>query len=98
MHGQTLGGSYQVIKQIGQGGFGVTFLAVDMQRVRNPQCIVKQLKPVASDPYTLREAKRLFDQEAQTLEELGNHDQIQDLHLHVSASLCLPFFPLPRLE
>ena len=76
MYGQMLGGRYQIIKHIGQGGFGVTFLAVDMQRVRNPQCIVKQLKPRASDPYTLREAKRLFDQEAQTLEELGNHDQI----------------------
>ncbi len=31
MHGQTLGGRYQIIKHIGQGGFGATFLAVDMQ-------------------------------------------------------------------
>ncbi len=53
-----------------------------MQRPGNPQCVVKQLKPLASDPYTLREAKRLFDQEAKTLEELGKHDQIPRLLAH----------------
>lgn len=58
MHGQTLGGRYQIIEQIGQGGFGITFLALDTQRPRNPQCVVKQLKPLASDPYILQLTKR----------------------------------------
>ncbi len=74
-----LGGRYQIITQLGQGGFGATFVAVDTQRPRNPQCVVKQLKPVATDPYTLQVAKRFFAQEAEILETLGTHDQIPQL-------------------
>ena len=74
-----LGGRYQIITQLAQGGFGTTFVAVDTQRPRNCQCVVKQLKPVATDPYTLQVAKRLFAQEAEMLETLGTHDQIPQL-------------------
>ena len=41
MHGQTLSGPGQNIKQLGQGGFGMTFLAMDMHLVSSPQYIVK---------------------------------------------------------
>ncbi len=78
----TLGGRYQILEQIGKGGFGVTFLAEDMQRPGNPKCVVKQFKPMATDPYTLKNAKRLFDNEAVTLEALGKHDQIPQLLAH----------------
>lgn len=82
MLGQKLGGRYHIIKQLGQGGFGTTYVAEDTQRPNNPECVVKQLKPVATDPYTLREAKRLFHQEAKILESLGNHNQIPRLLAH----------------
>jgi eukaryotic-like serine/threonine-protein kinase len=82
MLGQKLGGRYQIIKQLGQGGFGTTFIAEDTQRPNNPECVVKQLKPVTTDPYTLHEAKRLFDQEAKILESLGIHHQIPRLLAH----------------
>ncbi|MBW4633332.1 MAG: hypothetical protein KME30_15990 [Iphinoe sp. HA4291-MV1] len=87
MLGQTIRGRYRIIQQIGEGGFGVTFLALDIQRPRNPQCVVKQFKPVATDPYTLQHAKRLFDQEAEILEVLGNHDQIPRLLAHRTYAL-----------
>jgi serine/threonine-protein kinase len=82
MLGQKLGGRYQIIKQLGKGAFGTTFLAQDTQRPGNPECVVKLLKPVKRDFNTLREAKRFFDQEAKILEALGNHDQIPRLFAH----------------
>ncbi|QLE56216.1 serine/threonine-protein kinase [Nostoc sp. TCL26-01] len=79
MIGQILGGRYQILEQLGQGGFGVTFIAIDISRPGNPQCIVKQFKSMSTDPYSLTVAKRLFDTEAEKLEKLGNHDQIPRL-------------------
>jgi eukaryotic-like serine/threonine-protein kinase len=79
MIGQILGGRYQITAQLGQGGFGITYTAIDIGRPGNPQCIVKQFKPIYSNPYTLAIAKRLFDTEAEKLEKLGNHDQIPRL-------------------
>ncbi|MFN6484802.1 MAG: protein kinase domain-containing protein [Nostoc sp. DedQUE03] len=84
MIGQIIGGCYQILNQFGKGGFGVTFTAIDIRRPGNPQCIVKQFKPMSSDPNTLTIAKRLFDTEAEKLERLGHHDQIPRL---------LAFFP-----
>ncbi|MBW4447387.1 MAG: serine/threonine protein kinase [Spirirestis rafaelensis WJT71-NPBG6] len=82
MKGEKLGGRYQIISNLQRGGFGATFIAVDTQRPGNPKCVVKQLKPLATDPETLREAKRFFDQEAEILERLGKHDQIPQLLAH----------------
>ena len=80
--GQKLGGRYQILEKIGKGGFSVTYLAEDMQRPGNPQCVVKQFKPMSTDPYALREARRLFDKEAEILETLGNHNNIPRLLAH----------------
>jgi serine/threonine-protein kinase len=77
-----LGGRYQIVEQIGKGGFSSTFLALDMQRPGNPKCVVKQFKPMSTDPYTLREGRRLFDKEAEILEILGTHAQIPRLLAH----------------
>lgn len=82
MLGQKLGGRYQIVKYLGEGAFGVTFVAEDMQRPGNPQCLVKQFQPKNTDPHTLREARRLFDNEAKMLEKLGTHDQIPRLLAH----------------
>ena len=82
MLGQIVGGRYQILTQLGGGGFSTTFIAQDIQRPGNPQCVVKHFKPLSTDPYTLQEAKRLFHLEAATLERLGNHDQIPQLLAH----------------
>lgn len=79
MIGQILGGRYQILEQLGKGGFGVTFTAVDIGRPGNPHCVVKQFKPMSTDPYNLEVGKRLFVREAEKLEKLGNHDQIPRL-------------------
>lgn len=70
---------YKLIKVLGKGGFGRTYMARDQRRPGSPLCVVKQLKPASNDPEFIREARRLFATEAETLERLGNHDQIPQL-------------------
>jgi serine/threonine protein kinase len=77
-----LGGRYKIISELGAGGFGQTFLALDLHLPGRPQCVVKQLKPQTSDTLSLAMARRLFDTEAEVLYQLGNHDQIPRLLAH----------------
>lgn len=77
-----LAGRYQIIKSLGGGGFGRTFLAIDLQLPDSPTCVVKQFRPQINNPQELAIAKRLFDNEAKTSHNLGNHDQIPRLFAH----------------
>jgi tetratricopeptide (TPR) repeat protein len=79
MLGNTLVGRYQIIRHLGGGGFGETFVACDTQLPGLPQCVVKKLKPQSNDPVSLQTARRLFDTEAQVLYKLGTHDRIPQL-------------------
>jgi len=76
---KVLDGRYKLIKALGSGGFGRTYIARDMRRPGDPSCVVKHLQPASSDPNFVREARRLFNTEAETLEKLGNHAQIPQL-------------------
>jgi serine/threonine protein kinase, bacterial len=79
MIGKLLDHRYQVIRVLATGGFGQTYIAQDTRRPGNPMCVVKHLKPTSSDPRVFDTAKRLFNSEAETLEQLGSHDQIPRL-------------------
>lgn len=79
MRGKLLGGHYQVIETMSAGGFGQTYIAEDIHRPGNPHCVVKHLKPTNVNSRFLPKARRLFQSEAETLEKLGNHDQIPRL-------------------
>ncbi|MBE9036849.1 serine/threonine-protein kinase [aff. Roholtiella sp. LEGE 12411] len=79
MIGKLLDHRYQVIRVLATGGFGQTYIAQDTRRPGNPICVVKHLKPASSDPRVFETAKRLFNSEAESLEHLGNHDQIPRL-------------------
>lgn len=79
---QVVGGRYKISKQLARGGFGNTFLAFDTHKPGNPKCLVKHLKPIVNDPHVLKQAKRLFNQEATILETLGVHDQIPKFFDH----------------
>jgi len=81
MLGQLLDRRYRIIQTLGVGGFGQTYIAEDT-KLYNSKCVVKQLKPLATDPMTLKVARRLFDSEAQVLHQLGSHDQIPRLLAH----------------
>jgi len=79
MLGNILVGRYQIISNLGGGGFGETFVAYDTHLPGSPKCVVKKLKPQANDPTTLQTARRLFDTEAQVLHKLGIHERIPQL-------------------
>jgi serine/threonine protein kinase len=80
----TLDGRYEISRKLSSGGFGLTYLAKDLRRPGNPHCVVKQLRPqreFTQDDWQM--ARRLFDKEATTLEQLGRHDQIPLLLAHL---------------
>jgi serine/threonine protein kinase len=78
----TLAGHYRVVRHLGGGSFGQTFLAKDEHLPGTPLCVVKQLKPKTDDAATLEIAKRLFNREAETLYKLGDRDRIPRLMAH----------------
>ncbi|MEG4987908.1 bifunctional serine/threonine-protein kinase/formylglycine-generating enzyme family protein [Microcoleus sp. BR0-C5] len=81
--GKILRNRYQIIKDLGGGGFGDTYLAKDLDLPGKPHCVVKHLKPKDNRPDVLRLARRLFDTEAEVLHKLGNQSpQIPSLFAH----------------
>ncbi|MDZ8184035.1 MAG: serine/threonine-protein kinase [Nostoc sp. ChiSLP02] len=70
---------YQVVKPLGQGGFGATFLAQDRVLPGEPSCVIKQLRPSGNAPHVLQMARELFEREAKTLGKIGNHPQVPRL-------------------
>ncbi|MGH1397129.1 MAG: protein kinase domain-containing protein [Trichormus sp.] len=70
---------YRVLKPLGQGGFGATFLARDEILPGEPSCVIKQLRPSGTTPQVLQMARELFAREANTLGKIGNHPQIPRL-------------------
>ncbi|MBD1995609.1 serine/threonine protein kinase [Leptolyngbya sp. FACHB-541] len=70
---------YRIVRALGRGGFGVTFLARDMTLPGTPLCVIKQLCPKVSNPAILERAKERFEREAKTLSQLGSHAQVPQL-------------------
>ena len=70
---------YHLVKGLGKGGFGATFLAADISLPGNPLCVIKQLRPNTENPQFLSMARQLFEREAKTLGKIGNHPQIPRL-------------------
>ncbi|PSN13165.1 hypothetical protein C7293_17075 [filamentous cyanobacterium CCT1] len=77
---------YQIVHYLSRGSFGQTFVAQDLQRPGQPQCVVKQFHPAQlSSDLALAGARQRFDQEAAVLETLGHHAQIPRLLAHFDA-------------
>ncbi len=67
---------YAILRILGRGGFGVTFLARNVTLPGHPLCVIKQLCPKVSSAKSWQRAKERFEKEAKTLGHLGNHSQI----------------------
>jgi WD40 repeat protein/tRNA A-37 threonylcarbamoyl transferase component Bud32 len=74
-----LRGHYRVIKVLSdEGGFGRTYLAEDVDKL-NEWCVVKQFAPKVHEASAIKKAVELFHEEAQRLQQLGEHHQIPAL-------------------
>ncbi|MEM6426488.1 MAG: serine/threonine-protein kinase [Cyanobacteria bacterium P01_D01_bin.128] len=84
--GRVLGDRYLIVSLLGAGGFSETYVAQDQQRPQHPICVVKQLKIVSDKPKVYALAQRMFSSEAETLERLGQHNQIPRLLAYFSVN------------
>ncbi|MGD1905178.1 MAG: CHASE2 domain-containing protein [Leptolyngbyaceae cyanobacterium] len=78
MIGTVLADRYHLLKLLGAGGFGKTYLAADLQQDEQ-HCVVKHLTPANRTANFLQTARRLFEAEAKALGQLGQHDRIPQL-------------------
>ncbi len=73
---------YVALKALGKGGFGRTFLAVDIDMPSRLKVVIKQFLPGALPPELLEKSLKMFHQEAVLLEKLGRHPQIPTLYAY----------------
>ncbi|MBD0336863.1 MAG: serine/threonine protein kinase [Cyanobacteria bacterium Co-bin13] len=72
--GMLLGGRYRVVRELGRGGFGHTYLAEDSNRFQE-LCVLKEFVPQVDGEAALEKAQQLFAREANILYQL-DHPQI----------------------
>jgi serine/threonine protein kinase, bacterial len=72
--GMVMGGRYRIVRELGHGGFGRTYLSEDLNRF-NESCVLKEFAPQVQGTYALQKAEELFEREAGILYKL-QHAQI----------------------
>ncbi len=72
--GNILGNRYEIIRELGRGGFGRSYLAIDRNKY-GEKCVLKEFAPQVRGQAELAKAKELFEREAGVLYKL-QHPQI----------------------
>ncbi|MBD6614443.1 serine/threonine protein kinase [Komarekiella sp. 'clone 1'] len=67
---------YEILRILGRGGFGITYLAKNAVLPGNQLCVIKQLCVKVTSPQSWQRACDRFEKEAKTLGQLGSHSQI----------------------
>ncbi|MFQ4142044.1 protein kinase domain-containing protein [Chlorogloeopsis sp. ULAP02] len=81
----TINNRYKIVRVLGEGGFGKTFLAEDTHLPSSRCCVIKQLKPVTNNPQIYKMVQDRFRREAAILEDLGNsNNRIPNLYAYFS--------------
>lgn len=80
--GDLLNQRFNIIKELGSGGFATTYLAWDNLSVDSRKCAVKQLQPRFNSPSIWASARERLATEAMVLQWLGKHEQIPEFVCH----------------
>ncbi|MEA5465441.1 protein kinase domain-containing protein [Leptothoe sp. PORK10 BA2] len=64
---------FEILQILDQGGYGITYRAIDHHQPSQPECVIKEL--IHTNPKILE----MFQQEARTLEKIGRHSHIPQL-------------------
>ncbi|AVH74152.1 serine/threonine-protein kinase [Nostoc sp. 'Lobaria pulmonaria (5183) cyanobiont'] len=83
--GQVVDNRYQIIRHLGQGGFGRTYLAEDINK-SHQTCVLKEFAPQVQENQDLQKAKELFEREASVLKKL-QHPQIPRFHASLQVKI-----------
>ncbi len=81
---QMIDNRYQIVRILGQGGFGRSYLALDTKSQK--QCVLKEFAPQVEAKQDLQKAKELFEREASVLRTL-QHSQIPRFHSSVQVQV-----------
>lgn len=84
--GHILEKRYRIVSQLGQGGFGRTYLAEDLHRF-DERCVLKEFAPQVQGERDLQKAKDLFQREASALYKL-KHPQLPQFREFFQAQLA----------
>jgi formylglycine-generating enzyme required for sulfatase activity len=79
---------FKVLKPLDRGGFGKIYLAEDTHN-HHQRCVIKQLAYQSQGTWAIQRAEELFTQEAQQLQQLGQHPQIPSLYAYFTESANL---------
>lgn len=88
--GQVVDNRYRIIRSLGQGGFGRTYLAEDLKQ-SGQKCVLKEFAPQIEQQKDLQKAKELFEREANVLKKL-QHPQIPRFHASLQVKLGIKDF------
>lgn len=83
--GQVVDHRYRIIRQLGQGGFGRTYLAEDRHN-SHQTCVLKEFAPQVQAQQDIAKAKELFEREASVLKTL-QHPQIPRFHASLQVEI-----------
>ncbi|MFB2834498.1 protein kinase domain-containing protein [Floridanema evergladense] len=90
-------GRYEIIRSLGSGMFGKTYLARDEDTKNKPFCVVKRFQLKNTEKLVLQTAREIFKTQVQNLYNLGKNDQIPTLLNHFEVNyefyLILEFIP-----
>jgi serine/threonine protein kinase, bacterial len=83
MTSQLIAQRYRVLNDLGEGGFGKTYLVEDTQLPSRRHCVLKELILLETNPQIYELVKERFQREAVILERLGeNYSQIPKLYAY----------------
>jgi eukaryotic-like serine/threonine-protein kinase len=79
MLGTILHSHYQIVKVLGIGKSGTTYLAKDLDLIESPSYVIKKIQSLNIDPADISLADKIFESQGSIAYQVGKHPQIPSL-------------------